>query len=84
MGLFNVIKMMGDSDQIEVKVFLKYLHKMVNFYGISKSSEYIERFYSENAWKLGFEHIKSKDVGKLVTLYDHRGNSISFAYIKHV
>ena len=82
MGLFNVIKMMGDSDQIEVKVFLKYLHKMVNSYGISKSSEYIERFYSENAWKLGFEHIKSKDVDKLVTLYDHRGNSISFAYIK--
>lgn len=81
-GLFNVITMTVNSDQIEIKVFLKYLHKMVNSYGISKSYEYIERFYSENAWKLGFEHIKSKDVDKLVTLYDHRGNSISFAYIK--
>jgi predicted RNA-binding protein len=81
-GLFNVIKMTGNSDHIEIKVFLKYLHKMVNSYGISKSYEDIGRFYSENAWKLGFEHTKSKDVDKLITLYDHHGNSISFAYIK--
>ena len=81
-GLFNVIKMMGNNDQIEIKLFLKYLHKMVNSYGISKNYEDIERFYSENAWKLGFEHTKSKDVDKLITLYDHHGNSISFAYIK--
>lgn len=81
-GLFNVIKMTGNSDQIEIKVFLKYLHKMVNSYGISKSYEDIKRFYSENAWKLKFEHTPSRDPDKFITLYDPSSNPHTFGYIR--
>lgn len=81
-GVFNVIKMTGNSDQIEIKVFLKYLHKMVNSYGISKSYEDTERFYSENAWKLKFEHTPSRDPDKFITLYDPGGSPHTFGYIR--
>lgn len=81
-GLFDLLKMTMKSDMIEIKLFIKYLHKLVNAYGLSKSYEDVEMFYSENAWRFKFEHVKSKDVDKLVALYDSHGNSISFAYIK--
>ena len=81
-GLFDLLKITMKSDMIEIKSFIKYLHKLVNAYGLSKSYDEVEKFYSENAWRFKFEHVKSKDVDKLVTLYDNHGNSISFAYIK--
>lgn len=81
-GLYELIKNTEKSNQIEIKRFIKLLHKLVNSYGISKSYEDIEEYYAENIWKLGFEHSPSRNPDNLVKLYGPRGNSHRFGYIK--
>ena len=82
-GLFDLLKeTMKYSDLIEIKSFIKYLHRLVSSYGLSKSYEELERFYSENAWKFDFEHVKSREPKLFVTLYDQLGNPNKFGYIR--
>jgi predicted RNA-binding protein len=81
-GLFDLLRVIEDSKLIEIKEFVKLLHKMVGYYDISKSFLDVERFYSENVWKLNFEHSPSRDPDKFVVLYDSRGNPHSFGYIR--
>lgn len=81
-GLYELIKNTEESNQIEIKKFIKLLHKLVNFYGISKSYEDIEEYYAQNIWKLGIKHSPSRNPDNLVKLYDPRGNPHRFGYIK--
>ena len=82
-GLFDLLKeTMKYSDLIEIKSFIKYLHRLVSSYGLSKSYEELERFYSENAWKFEFEHVKSREPKLFVALYDQLGNPNNFGYIR--
>jgi len=81
-GLYVLIKNTETSNQIEIKRFIKLLHKLINSYGISKSYENIEEYYVQNIWKLGFEHSPSRNPDNLVKLYDPRGNPHTFGYIK--
>ena len=81
-GLYELVKNTEESNQIEIKEFVKLLHKFVNSYGISKSYEDILQYYSQNIWKLGLKHSPSRNPDKLVKLYGPRGNSHRFGYIK--
>jgi predicted RNA-binding protein len=81
-GTYELVKNTGESNQIEIKEFIKLLHKLVSSYGISKSYEDIEEYYSQNVWKLGFEHSPSRNSDILVKLYGPRGNSNRFGYLK--
>jgi predicted RNA-binding protein len=81
-ALLNLVKMLDNSNQIEIKKFLHLLHKLVAYYGVSKSYDEIERFYSLNIWKLKLEHTSSRNPDNFVELYDPRGNSYRFGYIR--
>jgi predicted RNA-binding protein len=81
-GLYELVKDTEESNQIEIKEFVKILHKFVNSYGISKSYEDILQYYSQNVWKLGFKHSPSRNPDNLVKLYGPRGSSHRFGYIK--
>ena len=81
-GTYELVKNTEESNQIEIKEFVKLLHKFVNSYGISKSYEDILQYYSQNIWKLGFQHSPSRNPDKLVKLYGPRGNSHRFGYLK--
>lgn len=81
-GTYELVKNTEESNQIEIKEFVKLLHKFINFYGISKSYEDILQYYSQNVWKLGFKHSPSRNPDNLVKLYGPRGNSNRFGYIK--
>lgn len=81
-GLYELVKDTEESNQIEIKEFIKLLHKFVNSYGVSKSYEDILEYYSQNVWKLGFKHGPSRNPDNLVKLYGPRGNSNRFGYIK--
>ena len=81
-ALLNVVRMMDKSNQIEIKKFLHLLRKSVACYGISKSYDEIERFYSLNIWKLKLEHTSSRNPDNFVELYDPTGNSYRFGYIR--
>lgn len=83
-GLYELVKSTEESNQIEIKEFIRLLHKFVNSYGISKSYDDILEYYSQNVWKLRFEHSPSRNPDKLVKLYGPRGNSHRFGYIKLV
>ena len=81
-GLYEMVKSTEESNQIEIKEFINLLHKLVSSYGISKSYEDILLYYSQNIWKLGFQHSPSRNPDNLVELYGPRGNSHRFGYIK--
>ncbi len=79
---YDLLKDSEESNQIEIKEFIRLLHKFVNSYGVSKSYEEILEYYSQNVWKLGFKHSPSRNPDNLVELYGPRGNSNRFGYIK--
>ncbi len=81
-SVYEMVKNAGESNQIEIKEFIKLLHKFVNLYGVSKSYEDLLEYYSQNVWKLGFKHSPSTNPDNLVKLYSPRGNSNRFGYIK--
>ncbi|MCZ3366516.1 MULTISPECIES: hypothetical protein [Methanobacterium] len=83
-GTYEIVKNTEESNQIEIKEFIRLLHKFINSYGISKSYEDILEYYSQNVWKLGFKHSPSRNPDNLVKLYGPRGNSQRFGYIKLV
>ena len=79
---YELVKNSEESNQIEIKEFIKILHKLISTYGISKSYEDLLQYYSQNVWKLGFKHSPSRNPDNLVKLYGPRGNSHRFGYIK--
>jgi len=83
-GTYEIVKNTEESNQIEIKEFIRLLHKFVNSYGISKSYEDLFEYYSQNVWKLGFKHSPSRNPDSLVKLYGPRGSSHRFGYIKLV
>lgn len=81
-GLLNIVKLVYSSNQIEIKKFLHLLHKLLTNYGVSKTYEEVESFYSQNIWKLKLEHAPSRNPDNFVVLYDPRGNPYRFGYIR--
>ena len=81
-GTYELVKNTEESNQIEIKEFIRLLHKFVNSYGVSKSYDDILEYYSQNVWKLGFKHSPSRNPDNLVELYGPRGSSQRFGYIK--
>jgi len=81
-GTYELVKYAEKSNQIEIKEFVRLLHKFVNSYGVSTSYEDILEYYSQNVWKLGLEHGPSRNPDNLVKLYGPRGNSNRFGYLK--
>jgi hypothetical protein len=74
----NKYDRISPKNLVEIKEFLWRVKLEIPY--ISKGN--LLRYYQKNAWKYGFNHQKSKDVDKQIILYDNRGNSSSFSYIK--
>lgn len=81
MALFEVVRLISDRNQFEIKTFLKLLRKFLQEYNISRSYEEVEEFYARNVWKLGFKHNPSRDPDKFVFLYSKSGKKRNFSYI---
>ena len=80
-SVYRFVKHYEKRSQIEIKSFLKLVRKFLESYGIKKSMDEIQDFYSYYAIELGFRHIPSRDLDKFVPLYMSNGEKKNFAYI---
>ena len=80
-SVYRFVKHYEKRSQIEIKSFLKLVKKFLDSYGVKKSLDEIQDFYSYYAIELGFRHIPSRDLDKFVPLYLSNGEKKNFAYI---
>lgn len=80
-GLYFVVKQTEQTNQFEIKKFIRLLRKLLKEYGVTKSYEEVEEFYAKNVWKLGLKHNPSRDPDKFVVLYNRFGKKRNFSYI---
>lgn len=80
-SVYRFVKHYEKRSQIEIKSFLKLVRKFLESYGVKKSLDEIQDFYSYYAIELGFRHIPSRDLDKFVPLYLSNGEKKNFAYI---
>ena len=80
-SVYNFVKHYEKRKQIEIKSFIKILKAFLDSYGIKKSIQELQDFYSIHAIELGFRHVPSRDLDKFVPLYLSTGEKKNFAYI---
>ena len=80
-SVYNLVKHYETRSQIEIKTFLNIVKKSLDEYGIHKSIDEIQDFYSRNAIELGFRHLPSRDPDNFVQLYLSNGEKKNFGYI---
>lgn len=80
-NLYHLLKKFENRKQIEIKKFIILLRKILSEYGIAKSFDDLQDFYSKNVHELGFKHVPSRDPDKFVPLYTPLGDKRNFAYI---
>ena len=80
-NVYNFIQHYETRSQIEIKTFLNILKNFLDEYGIHKSIDEIQDFYSRNAIELGFRHLPSRDPDNFVQLYLSNGEKKNFGYI---
>ena len=81
MGLHSILRRADGRKQMEIRTFLKLLDEFIRSYGVRKSYEELEEFYSINAWRTGIKHYPSRDPERIVTLYNSRGMGRDFGLI---
>nr|WP_255772579.1 EVE domain-containing protein [Methanothermobacter sp. K4] len=81
MGLHSMLRKADGRKQMEIKSFIKLLDEFIQSYGINKSYDELEEFYSINAWRTGIKHYPSRDPERIVTLYNSRGAGRDFGLI---
>lgn len=81
MGLHSLLRRTDGRKQMEIRSFIKLLDEFIRTYGIRKSYEELEEFYSVNAWRTGIKHYPSRDPERIVTLYNSRGAGRDFGLI---
>ena len=79
--VYDLLSVLSNDRQIEIKKFIRILRRALNEYEISKSLEELEEFYSLNIHKLQIKHVPSRNPDKLVPLYTSSGGKRNFGYI---
>ncbi|MEJ8543382.1 hypothetical protein U2150_07775 [Methanothermobacter wolfeii] len=80
-SLHGIIKRFDNRKQMDIKTFIRLLGEFMDSYGVSKSYDELEEFYSLNAWRTGIKHYPSRDPERIVTLYNSQGGKRDFGLI---
>lgn len=79
--VYDLLSVLSNERQIEIKKFIRILRKALSEYEINKSLEEIEEFYSLNIHKLDIKHVPSKHPDRLVPLYTSSGGKRNFGFV---